>query len=111
MGIFSKKFGCTSCGLCCTHLGAILKSGNPRPEIQEAIDEFPHGSKGDGSCEKLVDGLCEVYEDRPLLCNIKKMYDTYPTLAAKRKDWYDENKRGCNQLIVSEGLDDKFIVK
>ena len=44
------------------------------PFRQFLVSKFPYKTLEDGSCEKLTeDGLCSVYEDRPVMCNVKLM--------------------------------------
>ena len=58
-----------------------------------------------GTCEKLVDGRCSVYETRPLICNIDKMITH---LGIDREQSYRETAQVCNQLIDEDGLDEDF---
>ena len=47
------KWQCTKCGACCRYAGDL---------------NWDH-DRGDGACKHLTDeNLCEVYEDRPLIC-------------------------------------------
>lgn len=41
--------------------------------MRRAALTFPYKTDASGVCEKLVDGKCSVYEDRPLLCNVKEL--------------------------------------
>lgn len=104
-------FPCTSCGLCCKKIQEIkenIESYKELPVMYQAIQEFPYGVKEDGSCLKLTNGLCEVYEDRPLLCNIRRLGEEagYDQLA-----WYKLNALSCNTLILSSDLDESYIVQ
>lgn len=76
--------------------------------MYQAIQDFPYDVTENGSCVKLTNGLCEVYEDRPLLCNIQKLGEKsgYDQLA-----WYKLNALSCNTLIFSSDLDESYIVK
>ena len=52
-------FICTRCGMCCRNIDKV-------PELINF-----HG--GDGVCIHLTDdNLCEIYVDRPDICNVKK---------------------------------------
>ena len=54
-------FPCNQCGLCCKHLECI-------PELKEF-------DSGNGKCVHLMDNnLCEIYDTRPDICNVSKMY-------------------------------------
>ena len=90
-------FECTSCGLCCKQIRAIKSQPAPFPWMQKAVDEFPHGTRADGSCEKLEDNRCTVYADRPLLCNIDRLADE-PDMPVDKETWYEMNYIGCKQL-------------
>lgn len=55
-------FICTRCGLCCRNIDKI-------PELREF-------HKGDGVCIHLSeDNLCNIYMNRPDICNTEKMYE------------------------------------
>lgn len=55
-------FPCTSCGKCCRLVG------------NSSLTDFLN--RGDGICQYLDEStnLCTIYENRPLVCNIKKYY-------------------------------------
>ena len=73
----NDDFPCTSCGECCKKVGAILASKEEfDPFTKFLIDKFPYETQWqNGWCEKLIeeDGeyKCSVYDERPLLCNVK----------------------------------------
>ena len=80
-------FKCTKCGICCRNIGEI-------PELAEY-------HKGDGVCIYLSeDNLCMIYQTRPDICNVEKMY----TLRYKdimTKEVYDKvNMEGC--LLIQD---------
>ena len=106
------KFKCTQCGLCCKHIGDTIRSGSPDPVIQHHIDEFPYDVGIDGRCEMLNDdNTCKVYNNRPGLCNVEKMYDENTLLPFKsKKQWYIFNNAYCNHLIQINKLDSKFLI-
>ena len=55
-------FDCTKCGVCCRHIAKIL----------------PDYDRGDGVCKYLTkDNLCRIYDNRPFICNIDKIYDNF----------------------------------
>jgi Fe-S-cluster containining protein len=92
------KFECTSCGLCCKQVGAILTSPVPFMWMKQAVKDFPYKPREDGSCEKLgKDNRCSVYADRPLLCNIERMADEID-MPINKETWYEMNYIGCRQL-------------
>ena len=101
------EFPCTQCGLCCKQVGKALQANFQDPFTAFLLSKFPYKAKEDGSCEMLKDNLCTVYEDRPLICNI--------TLLAKARgrditEYHREQAEHCNELIIREGLDPKYLV-
>lgn len=57
------NFQCDKCGICCRLLKYV-------PQLA-AFD------RGDGVCIHLKDNLCSIYESRPDICNVEKMYDFF----------------------------------
>jgi Fe-S-cluster containining protein len=88
-------------------LGEILKN----PEIQEnyvmrlAAKTFPYKTDSSGACEKLVDGKCSVYEDRPLLCNVKELG---AAMRVNETQWFKANALACNRIIDLLNLDPSY---
>ena len=79
-------FECNKCGLCCKHVN--------KSEIYSELD------RGDGIC-KFFDvhtHLCEIYNNRPLVCNIDKMYDTYFSSQMTLEEYYKLNYESCEIL-------------
>ena len=94
-------FPCDGCGLCCEHLGEILaKNMDPKSIFYEISREFPYKADETGTCEKLdkVTRRCTVYQNRPELCQVSKMYDRYPYLASSKQMWFNLNKEVCNKF-------------
>ena len=103
----TKDFPCTSCGLCCKSLN-ILHSKQNSPIMQFLVDKFPYKILEDGSCEMLKDNQCSVYEDRPLICNVRL---GGKLLGVDQDIWYAMLAEGCNKMIKEAELDDKYLVK
>ena len=103
-----NSFPCTSCGQCCRNVHYLLDMPDDGSVYSELIRRFPYNTNEDGSCEMLTDdGLCSVYENRPLLCNLK--------LAAllvgyTNDDWMKLQATECNSMIKEAGLDEKYKV-
>ncbi len=57
------KFNCDKCGKCCR-----LLSGIPQ------LASF---DRGDGVCIHLQGNLCDIYENRPDICNVEKMFPAF----------------------------------
>ncbi|GHT63771.1 hypothetical protein FACS1894110_02180 [Spirochaetia bacterium] len=55
--------------------------------------------RGDGVCRYLKNNLCEIYEDRPVICNVEKMYDAFFREYMTEQDFIDKNLVSCKQLI------------
>ena len=77
-------FPCVQCGLCCHEAGKI-----------PALAEF---DRGDGVCRHLKDNLCDIYEHRPLICNVQSMYDSYYCTEMDEKTFIRENLIVCMRL-------------
>ena len=55
---------CERCGACCRHV--------------DLIDEMKTFDRGDGVCKHLTaDNLCEIYSERPPLCNGEFIYKNF----------------------------------
>lgn len=84
-------FECSKCGLCCQHIDMI-------PELLDY-------DSGNGKCKYLTaDNLCAIYENRPDICNVDKMYDIHFSKEMTREAFYEKNLEGCRELkeYVSE---------
>ena len=77
----------------------------------KAFQDFPYKTDESGACEKLdKDGKCTVYENRPLVCNVEKMFETFHKHNTTRKKHYFEQATVCNSMIKKSNLPDKFLV-
>ena len=107
------KFICTKCGLCCNMVKTYKENIDKFPSwVQELVNEFPYDyDKRTGRCSQLADdNTCMVYENRPDLCNIDKIYDRYHWNWPSRIDWYKQNNRQCNKMILYHRLPKEFFV-
>ncbi len=108
------KFNCTSCGLCCKKLGqaiAAAKSRKEPSEIDALFLEFPYPPKPDGSCFMLKnDGSCSIYNERPLICDVDKMYEKFYKPHMSKKEHYRLNAWTCNQMINEAGLPKEYLI-
>lgn len=78
-------FPCDRCGLCCKHLELIL--------------DLKYLDKGNGRCIHLLDNnLCGVYEERPDLCNVSKMYDLQFCSYMSEEEYIQSNIEGCRSI-------------
>ena len=105
-----SDFPCTKCGQCCRHISSILANSSNYPTvIKDLIERFPYEVNEDGSCSKLTsDGLCSVYENRPIMCNINLMGQL---LQQSQPDWHRKQADICNELIINAGLHPDYLVK
>jgi len=84
-------FKCNGCGLCCKNVKRAVEATKHIKEL-----EFPYGWDETGRCEKLMeDNKCEVYDDRPLLCNVDRVIKFFNL---DKESFYNENEMACKQL-------------
>ena len=89
-------FPCTSCGLCCQNISNIKE-----------LKDF---DTGNGICihfDPLNNG-CKIYEDRPNICRIDKMFQLEYNKYFTKEAFYMENAKVCNALQEKYGLDKSF---
>lgn len=78
------KFKCDRCGLCCRKL-----KGSPLAMLD----------RGDGVCRYLNDNnLCSIYENRPLVCNVDKLYDNQYSGRITREAYHLLQEQACKKL-------------
>lgn len=109
------EFKCSGCGLCCANLGKVIDAvkGRINPtEMDKMFIDFPYPINEDGSCSQQKDsGECSVYDDRPDVCNVEKMYETQYKPYMTKEQHYKEGNKICNQMIEEAGLPDKYLIK
>jgi hypothetical protein len=89
-------FPCTKCGACCKNvsgLGLPVKAGTA-----ECIALGP-------------DNECTVYEQRPILCRVDKIYDRMFSASMTEKDFFKMTADACNRLIEIEGMTPDYKVR
>ena len=103
-------FPCTKCSQCCRNVGKVIANSSNLPQkVQDLISIFPYEVKPDGSCSMLLDdGTCKVYDNRPIICNIKLTASIFNYDLA---EWYRINADMCNTYIREAGLSDDYLVK
>ena len=79
-------FKCDKCGKCCENL--------QESELYSDLD------RGDGICKHLdvKKHLCRIYENRPLKCNVDKMYKLYFSDKMTLDEYYSLNNTACTLL-------------
>lgn len=92
-------FPCTSCGLCCQNISQI-----------EELKEF---DLGNGICKylDLINNSCKIYESRPDICRVDKMYNIKYNNLFTKNEFYIENAKACNLLQDKYKLDISFKIK
>lgn len=86
---------CTKCGECCRHVGNI-------PSMRKYADDS-------GACKFLgEDNLCTIYERRPTICNVAKVYEEFFKDTVPEEVFYEKTAEACKKLqnaIVSSHED------
>lgn len=83
-------FECSKCGLCCRCL-----ANNPRIKGTE-LEQW---DRGDGVCKHLTkDNLCDIYDKRPDICNVDKLYEKEYCKCMTR-DQYNEMQRNACEIL------------
>lgn len=79
------KFECDRCGLCCQHIDSV-------PQLKDF-------DSGNGRCVHLTNNnLCDIYLDRPVVCNVKKMYEIFFKSKLSEEEYLCLNTKGCKEL-------------
>jgi Fe-S-cluster containining protein len=109
-----SPFPCTGCSACCHKLGDIHRAASQAPEgsiVRQAADEFPHSWDETGTCRMLENGLCSIYDERPLMCDVRRLaVACHNAGECDIKQLYTLNAIICNCFITEYGLDKKFMV-
>lgn len=94
------KFKCDSCGACCKEVGNVIKNALLNTEmdknIRNEILAFPYSFDNNGVCSMLKDNKCTVYDERPTICSVDKMYDYYKEFP--KQVYYTETYKMCELL-------------
>lgn len=100
-------FGCTKCGACCRKIDIAVQNTWMMEGFGVNIKElsFPYKWDEQGTCEKLIDNKCSVYNDRPLLCRIDKIIEL---IGVDKEEFYSLTKASCNGLMKAEGIYEEY---
>jgi Fe-S-cluster containining protein len=81
-----STFPCDNCGACCKFIGLS--------------DKTSWLDRGDGVCRHFdeINNHCSIYENRPEICNVKKMYDTYYKDRFNWSEFVAMNQKVCSEL-------------
>jgi len=79
-------FPCSGCGICCQNISKI--------------DELKSFDLGNGVCKYLnkETNQCLIYDHRPDICNVDKMYEKEYYRFFSKEVFYRENAKVCNDL-------------
>ncbi|MGL4992007.1 MAG: YkgJ family cysteine cluster protein [Sarcina sp.] len=77
-------FKCDMCGECCRNLN--------KSDIYNGLHD------GNGICKYLIDNLCSIYKERPLLCRIDDSYEILFKERFEKDMYYKLNYKVCNDL-------------
>lgn len=110
------SFNCTKCGLCCTNIGDHIKQAKKALEedwtnkVAQAVVNFPFRTDETGKCEKLgANNECTVYDTRPEICSIDKVYEQYLATQMTREQWYRRNESMCK--VMQDKAAEKIVEK
>ena len=79
------SYNCRQCGQCCRNIGST-----------GLLKEFENEK---GECIHLTeDNLCNIYENRPDVCNVKKMYELYFCKLMTFEEYANYNYSICEML-------------
>jgi len=111
-----STFKCTSCSACCKTVGSAIdnaKKLQTKSVISEMLLSFPHDLNDEGHCSKLDEtGNCSVYDDRPDICNVEKMYEIhYSKYYPSKEAFYEAEHKACNVLMEAQGIGEEFKIK
>ena len=76
-------FHCDKCGLCCR----LLKN----------VPQLAAFDRGDGICRYLEGSLCSIYENRPDICNVEKMYPAFASIMS-REEYEEAMAESCSKI-------------
>lgn len=80
-----KPFNCWNCTACC--------------RLCNKIEELKQYDRGDGTCVNLTDdNLCSIYENRPEICNTKRMYEKKWKLVMSWDKYVELSEVACKIL-------------
>jgi Fe-S-cluster containining protein len=54
--------------------------------------------EGNGVCRYLRDNLCDIYENRPLICNAEAMYLKYFKDIMSEEEFISANQEACRKI-------------
>ena len=89
-------FPCTSCGLCCQNISLV-----------KDLKDFDLGN-GIFKHYNIIDLKCNIYETRPNICRVEKMFDIEYFKYFSKNEFYILNAKVCNELQNKYEMDKKY---
>lgn len=80
---------CFMCGACCKQFN------EPDFPKDEAIQQYNDGT---GVCINLKNNKCVIYEDRPIFCNHKKLFEALYSQLMPQTDYEELITSSCKKL-------------
>lgn len=111
------SYPCIKCGLCCTGIGKHIEHAKnllAHGAVQAApivveLAEFPYKYDETGRCENLAeDNTCKVYDTRPDICSIDKVYENHVKGSMTKNEFYNMNIDLCNEKLKEAGNDTRL---
>ena len=92
MPISKNSFPCTACGQCCKNV--------------HLSEQTNYLNRGDGTCRHFDDEslLCNIYEQRPLICRIEEYHEKYLSHLYEWDGFVKMNLEVCEQLKSEKKL-------
>ena len=92
-------FPCTGCGLCCQNISTIKE-----------LKEF---DLGNGICKyfDVITNNCKIYNTRPNICRVDKMFDIEYHKFYSKDEFYILNADACNAMQKKYKLNESFRLK
>ena len=99
------KYPCTLCGCCCKRVDKTVAQFN----LLGFDIAFDFKWDKTGRCENLtIDNKCSIYETRPLICNIDKLFHF---VNIPKAQFYAMNIASCNLMMDEDGMNDSYKIK
>jgi Fe-S-cluster containining protein len=92
-------FPCSGCGVCCQNISTV--------------NELKDYDLGNGICKyfDLQSKLCIIYDNRPDICQVDKMYGIKYHIEYSKKEFYKLNADSCNNMQDIFNIDKSYRIK
>jgi Fe-S-cluster containining protein len=87
------KFNCTKCGACCRLV----------PDVVLNFYKLPR-AEGGGCGHLLSDNSCNIYNDRPDICNVHTMYNKFHHENLSWEEYIAISEESCKILLEIDSL-------